>query len=1003
MLTKKDIYQVLGYDTLNGLYFCTDEIDTTKKTLAKLFTQEALKPKSIFYFGNIPFVLFYENPDDKLNLFKTIWNINEAPIVIVTENNVVTIYNGFEYVKETQSLAVLGGEKDLTDFEYFKLVTGITWEKYELQLSYKKRVDFKLLENIKVARSILIRNCGLSNPSANALLGKTIFARYLIDRHVRIGFASDPRIWTAQDLCGILNDKETSLKFFAYLEQKFKGNLFEIEDPHNVINQDGLNVIIDLLNGVELINQQLSLFDIYDFSIIPVEFISNVYEMFIGEKEQAISGAYYTPIFLVDYITTETVGRHFELNPKSATCRVLDPACGSGIFLVETLRVLIEKYNLDNPNLPRESTLYRDNLIRLTQENIFGVDKDKSALSVAIFSVYLTLLDYQSPRDIENFEFPVLLNTNFFNGDFFDYTAPFNELFKKQSFDYIVGNPPWRRGGGKEKILEPYENYVKNRKAKESNNTISISISNKEIAQAFLLRTSDFCSSTTIISFIVTSKTLYNLNAKDFRLYFFNNYFVDRIFELAPVRREVFDKSNDPAIAPAAILFYRYAGGNPTKENFIEHFSIKPNRFFSLFKLFLIQRNDVKKLRQSLVIEYDWLLKVLLYGNFNDFYFIKRLKDHYTTISRELSNHGCLVGQGAMLNGNRTLQDASYLVGKSLIRTKEDFHPFSIQVDANRVWTATLALYPRDPMLYKAPQLLIAEGISAEFRAVSAINYDKEIVFKSSLTAVRSDNVGLLETVCGYINSSLFSYYALITTSSAGVEREQTHDKEKLGFPFRHNDAIKDMVKHIHGQSEAYLEDRKKIMSIDDQTTLNQLKENKSNLDELVLQSFELNEVERSLVDYAIQYSIPSIAKSKAKSYSNSTLKFNDILLEEYIQAFKESIGKSFRLAGKSFSVEVWYSSHLIGIFFKVLDILTDDNINTSWVNKNNQDIMKIMISLGHQKITDLIFLQKDIRGFEKDCFYIFKPNEKKVWHKAMAYLDLNDFTDAILKAGGEE
>ena len=51
-------------------------------------------------------------------------------------------------------------------------------------------------------------------------------------------------------------------------------------------------------------------------------------------------------------------------------------------------------------------------------------------------------------------------------------------------------------------------------------------------------------------------------------------------------------------------------------------------------------------------------------------------------------------------------------------------------------------------------------------------------------------------------------------------------------------------------------------------------------------------------------------------------------------------------------------------------------------------------------KITKQLFVQKDVRGFEKDYFYIFKPNEKRLWHKAIGYLDVNEFADVILKAG---
>jgi type I restriction-modification system DNA methylase subunit len=76
-----------------------------------------------------------------------------------------------------------------------------------------------------------------------------------------------------------------------------------------------------------------------------------VYESFIGNQEE--DSAYYTPLFLVDYILTETVEAYLTSNQETYNCRVLDPACGSGIFLVETLRKIIEKFIFLNPNIKR--------------------------------------------------------------------------------------------------------------------------------------------------------------------------------------------------------------------------------------------------------------------------------------------------------------------------------------------------------------------------------------------------------------------------------------------------------------------------------------------------------------------------------------------------------------------------------------------------------------------------------------------------------------------------
>ena len=71
-------------------------------------------------------------------------------------------------------------------------------------------------------------------------------------------------------------------------------------------------------------------------------------------------------------------------------------------------------------------------------------------------------------------------------------------------------------------------------------------------------------------------------------------------------------------------------------------------------------------------------------------------------------------------------------------------------------------------------------------------------------------------------------------------------------------------------------------------------------------------------------------------------------------------------------------------------------------MEKSDIKLLEKVASFGFEEITEKLFIQKDIRGFEKDGFYIIKPNEKKLWHKAIAYLDVDEIMDAILKAGKE-
>jgi hypothetical protein len=91
---------------------------------------------------------------------------------------------------------------------------------------------------------------------------------------------------------------------------------------------------------------------------------------------------------------------------------------------------------------------------------------------------------------------------------------------------------------------------------------------------------------------------------------------------------------------------------------------------------------------------------------------------------------------------------------------------------------------------------------------------------------------------------------------------------------------------------------------------------------------------------------------------------------------------------------------NIFGIFFEVvsLEIQTENGI--IWEQIKEKRLLATLIRLSSEKLTDRLFVLKDIRGFEKERFYIFKPNEKRLWHKAIAYLDVDDFMDAILKAG---
>lgn len=1005
-LKFEKILSTLGMNRENGLYY-TDEngwkIETSFPNRVKRLIEQTIKPTAFFCFDNKPMILFFVNPSDKKEIHKKIWNFNESPVAIIIENNSVEIFNGFAIDENTKLLQSFGGQEKLNDFSYFELVTGRTWKEYEKELNYKNRVDYLLLQNIKAARHKLVNEDGKKAKLINAILGKVIFVRYLIDREVKITFDGKLRTWNNLEFCNLFDNPKQIRKFFEYLEDKdkgFNGDLFPISSSeYEQLKIDDYQVVKNMLLGVNLHTNQTSLFQLYDFSILPIEFISNVYELFIGEDNQRKEGVYYTPLFLVDYILKETVEEKLSKQDGNYNCKVLDPACGSGIFLVETLRKIIEKY-ISVTRIKINTDEFKEEIKKLAQENIYGIDKDLSAIQVAIFSIYLTLLDYLEPPEIENFKFPVLLNKNFFVSDFFDENADFNKQLIEIELDFILGNPPWMRGKGL-KIEPLFVKYIKKRREKEQiKDNNQIEIGNKEIAQAFLLRSSDFSNNKTKCSLIVTSKVLYNLQSKSFRKYFLHNYFIQKVFELAPVRREVFHKSSDKAIAPACVLFFSYANNASTNENIIEHIALKPSRFFSLFKIFTINKADFKKVQQSKLKEFDWLWKVLVYGTYLDFNFINRLKTNFSTIEDRIKNgNDLIIGQGIMVGGGDK-NDTSDLVGSKFVDTRSDIKQFWINPNNKKNWNISTVHRVRKKLLFKAPILLITEGVRIDLKSVSAICY-YDAVYKSSLTGIKGkdrNTINILRQISGIINSSFFSYFNLMTFSSSGIEREQSHDREMQNVPFIESTSIHQQVKKIEELLLYIYNDNYALNNVNIESEIStKLLEIEQN----IYGSFSLSKQERDLIDYTNKVIIPLIMRHENYEQLLLPINFNDKMFESYAQLFIDRFQMNLNNQDRKFIVEIWHTNQVIGMLFKVIPI-KEYKLDIIWKNKQDSDseILSFLTKLSSEKITDRLFVQKDVRGFDKDSFYIFKPNEKRLWHEAIGYLDVNEFADAILEAG---
>ena len=996
----KTIYESLKFidendKYVNGFYEYTKDIPTLPQRLNR--SLQVIKPKSLFILKEKPIILFFDKNVDKESVFKQSWNFAEAPIIIIENETDFDIYNGFDYILENGNF-LLNQIAKKNKLNYISIISGQYFKDSQKIFDKKdKKVDKKLLENIKEAREKLLHiNLKENMNIANALLGRIIFIRYLVDRKVSLKFEGKHQPLTNEDLKEILSSKERTYELFNYLKSKdgFNGDWFPIEDDERtLVNESHLIVLQNLISGVDINTNQGSLFDIYDFSIIPIEFISNVYESFIGEENQKKSGAYYTPTFLVDYILKYTVDEYFKTNPAEYNCKVLDPACGSGIFLVETLRKLINQYEQVT-----KKSIASSEIIQLSKDNIYGIDYNKNALQISVFSLYLTMLDYQNPKDIEKFKFPYLLksaknkNPNFFENDFFDVKAEYNGILKRKSIDFIIGNPPY----GKSTIDKNSfaEQYIKLNK---------LAIANRDIVQPFMVRVKDLVGESTKISFIVTSKVLYNLQSKEFRTkYFFNQFKINHILELSSVRHEIFENAD----VPVSIIFYEHSNEEEVLKNTINYISMKPSPYFEKLKILLLSKNDFKKVNQSKLLENDYLWKILVYGSYLDFNFIQTLKsDRYKKIQELVDTKELIKYQGfKRKDGNKKI-DTTRLKEFNFIDTgvkKKDLKPFYIssvldKFNYDSVGYTNRKLTDDYTDIYKAPILLFTGGLTNELKQNSAVSYS-DAVFTSSVVALKSsdNNLNMLKIINGLFYSKYFSYYLLQIASSTGIKQEECDDYEKLSLPYIEDAKILSSVSKIEKlKQEHFNTSSSNIFKYE--RTLNMLIHE---LDESVLNALKLSEKEYSLIDYATSIVIPWILGKKAKKYDIAfkSLEWQAKDIEKYINIFINHYSKIYKEINKYFQANVLWDEYAIGIYFKVLDNKPDTPI--TWKKEKN---IQSFLKLSSEKTLENLFIQKDIKGFESDGFYVIKPNEYKNWHEAIGYLDFYEFKDAILKAGKQK
>jgi len=392
------------------------------------------------------------------------------------------------------------------------------FDKYASEKTTKRgttTVDKEILAEIEgwrdsLAKNIALRNGKISVQDLNFAVQKTI------DRILFLRICEDRGIERAEQLLGLINGGRIYPRLFELFEkadEKYNSGIFHFRrEKDRPESPDELSANLKVDDDVlKKIIRDLYYPCPYEFSIMPAEILGNVYEQFLGkvirltashqakveEKPEVkkAGGVYYTPSYIVDYIVKNTVGKLCEnKTPKQIEkIKILDPACGSGSFLIGAYQYLLD-YHRDwyaadgktpgtGPGAkPRHKQIYQgkggqwfltiDEKKRILLNNIFGVDIDSQAVEVTKLSLLLKVLENETQESLRLFHERALpdlganikcgnslIGTDFYKnqqlslfGDgqqrkinAFDWQKEFAEILggKNSGFDCVIGNPPY--------------------------------------------------------------------------------------------------------------------------------------------------------------------------------------------------------------------------------------------------------------------------------------------------------------------------------------------------------------------------------------------------------------------------------------------------------------------------------------------------------------------------------------------------------------------------------
>ena len=936
------------------------------------------------------------DPSEIRQIHAALWNQGLASVFVVISDNTV----------RTFSLAKTPFADDSSNFEDRCLIetidattaalqlqslvtgaeTGRLWHEKKEYFRPNERIDAVLLNNLEQAHELLVK-ANLKPDEAQAILIQTMFMAYLEDRGV-IGpdyFAKTTKGKFSQLLLLLgEGDSDVMESLFKQLQTDFNGDLFfapcsfEKSAPKTLLSLNHMRILQRFRLGQEEMDGeggQLRFWG-YDFRYIPVELISAVYDRFLGHDmaQRRSAGAYYTPIFLVDCVVSSTWQILSEAQKENAT--FFDPACGSGIFLVRCFQRMCEHWR----ETRNQSTIRWDSLQKMLAR-VHGRDINAGAVRVAVFSLYLALLEQVSPPDLRKLVnkgrvLPPLWGKAFIERDFFSESDDVKH-------DVIIGNPPWASRKGKDRTAVSWSNEN------------GYPIPSGEEAWAFTWKALWHLNDAGVTAFLLPAMGFLHSHANigvKTRKRFFSEVRVRQIVNFSDLRFQLFAGASSPT---ALIVFGRAKATNAPYE--FEYWTPKADLNLSIKRFITLSQAERSKLRSTDIGENSLLFKHRLWMRAPDaklFSYLSsfpKLSD-FIAHSRKTDDFKWVIGRGFEPHNNEhptSKPKKSKYVGNYPYLPITNYSPLTIPLIGLKPWPSHNVRRRGYEDGFNGPRILIPRGVQTSRWRLRATYVERPLTFRDTIQAITAPNgeIDKAKLITAILNSRLALWFAFHGTASFGSARPEIKQTELARLPFPSPEDVADVDRSKRA--------RTKLISIIDDSIQNANsilvsdgveEEQLQHIDRLTYDYFGLTKDEIMLIEDAVNYILPAV-QPHAGSYPELWQKTQLSDRQAYSKTLQQRL--SVWLAD-GFPASVRLVAR--NLDFGILELsLAPSRRKRSYTEDNPEPFTNALARLSKeigQPINENFMLVPDIRLFVGPCLYLIKPLQRRFWLRSTALAD---------------